>query len=175
MEACILRKVIIFWGETWKPFYFFTIFQYSPPTNTIISTPATLCSLNYFSLLLLWPTKLFSCLLNSPRKLGSTKFSTIYYTSRSITLRQFPQINSSSVHQGWPDQGWFGTTQFRYHVHDWKQRLQIKTGNWGEMKCFSKNYQNQSTSPRERWCTWTTRVYSSKYTAFGTVKAKGLL
>lgn len=73
------------------------------------------------------PNFFFFCLLNSPSKLGSTKFSIIHYTSRSITLRWFSQRSSSPEHQLWPDQGWFGITQTRCTVHNWKQRLQIKT------------------------------------------------
>lgn len=157
MEVWI--KKIINSGDTWKPSLFITIFQSPPPTYTIIFSPATLCSLNPFSFPLLWPNRLFSCLLNSSSKLGSTKFSVIHHTSRSITLRQFSQRSSSPVHQLWPDQGWFGTTQIRYNAHDWEQRLQIKTGNWWWIT-FSNITRLKSISPREQWCTWTTRIYS---------------
>lgn len=117
--------------------------------------------------------QIFSCLLNSPSKLGSTNFSIIHYTSRSITLRWLSQ-SSSPVHQLWLDQGWFGTTQTRYSVHDWKQRLQIKTENWGEMvNDFFKHHENQITNPREQWCTWTARVYSNKHTGFWNSQSQG--
>lgn len=148
--------------------FFSTLLQHTPS----YFFPATLCRLNPFSYPLLWPNRLFSCLLNSPSKLGNTKFSIIHYTSRSITLRCFFHTEAAAQcidYDQTKDDLVLLRLDTMFMIENRGCKLKQKLWRDGELLF-------QISSEYQPWRTMMQINNSSlfKYTGFGTVKVKGL-